>query len=181
MIGKSDFDFFPPELAAHGEVFVINVKPGISTTDLRAKGFEEEAKALGLDYIGEQFSQNEPAIAASEMEATLARHPGLKGVFGTNLFAAEGAATGLRNFGRAGQVKIVAFDAGPAQVAQLRQGLVQALIAQEPYQEGIDAVRTAVAALEGKPVQRKQTTGVVTVTRANLAGEQGALYKSSCS
>jgi ribose transport system substrate-binding protein len=167
-------------IGGKGKVFVINVKPGISTTDLRAKGFAEEAKALGLDYIGQQYSQNEPSIAASIMEATLARNPDLKGVFGTNLFAAEGAATGLRASGKSGQVKIVGFDAGPVQVSQLREGLEQALIAQEPFTEGEDAVNEAVDALEGKPVQKLIRTGVVTITRTNLSQERGALYKSSC-
>jgi ribose transport system substrate-binding protein len=167
-------------IGGSGKVFVINVKPGISTTDLRAKGFADESKVLGLQYLGQQYSQNEPAVAASVMKATLAANPDIKGVFGTNLFSAEGAATGLQAAGRAGTVKIVGFDAGPVQVKQLREGLVQALIAQQPYIEGQNAVQQAVAALEGKPVQKMIRTGVVTITQANLATEQTALYKSSC-
>jgi ribose transport system substrate-binding protein len=77
-----------------GSVLVINVKPGISTTDARAKGFEEEIKKTpGLKYIGQEYSNDKPDIAASKATAALAAHPDLVGIFGTNLFSAEGAAT----------------------------------------------------------------------------------------
>ena len=83
-----------------GSVLVINVKPGISTTDARAKGFEEEIKKTpGLKYIGQEYSNDKPEIAAAKTTAALAAHPDLVGVFGTNLFSAEGAATGLRSAG----------------------------------------------------------------------------------
>jgi ribose transport system substrate-binding protein len=83
-----------------GSVFVVNVKPGISTTDARAKGFEEEIKKTpGLKYIGQEYSNDKPEVAAAKTTAALAAHPDLVGIFGTNLFSAEGAATGLRSAG----------------------------------------------------------------------------------
>ena len=60
-------------IGGSGKVFVVNVKPGISTTDLRAKGFEEGAKEAGLDYIGQEYSQDDPAKAASIVKSILAR------------------------------------------------------------------------------------------------------------
>src|SRR5215207_11178225 len=100
-----------------GSVLVINVKPGISTTDARAKGFEEEIKNTpGLKYIGQEYSNDKAEVAAAKATAALAAHPDLVGIFGTNLFSAEGAATGLRSAGAAEKVKIVGFDAGPKQV-----------------------------------------------------------------
>ena len=56
-----------------GSVLVINVKPGISTTDARAKGFEEEIKKTpGLKYIGQEYSNDKPEVAASKATAALA-------------------------------------------------------------------------------------------------------------
>jgi ribose transport system substrate-binding protein len=103
-------------IGGSGDVFVVNVKPGISTTDARAKGFEEGAKEVGLNYLGQDYSQDEPQRAASIIKAQLAKHPDLHGVFATNLFSAEGTANGVREAGKQGDVKIVGFDAGPAQV-----------------------------------------------------------------
>jgi len=167
-------------IGGSGKVFVVNVKPGISTTDLRAKGFEAGAKEAGLDYIGQQYSQDDPAKAASIVKAILASNPDLKGIFATNLFSAEGAASGLKEAGKLGDVKIVGFDAGPKQVQDLKDGLVQALIAQRPAQIGSLGVQQAIAALDDKPTKKKIATGFVSITKDNLAQNQDALYKASC-
>jgi ribose transport system substrate-binding protein len=166
-----------------GSVLVINVKPGISTTDARAKGFEDEIKKTpGLKYIGQEYSNDKPEIAASKATAALAAHPDLVGIFGTNLFSAEGAATGLRSAGATKKVKIVGFDAGPKQVEDLEQGIVQALIAQKPADIGRAGVEQAIAALKGEPVQKKIGTGFVVVTKENMNSPdvEPFLYKSSC-
>ena len=52
--------------------------------------------------------------------------------------------------GKPDQVKIVGFDAGPKQVADLKAGTVQALIAQKPADIGAQGVQQAYAALTGK-------------------------------
>jgi ribose transport system substrate-binding protein len=167
-------------IGGSGKVFVVNVKPGISTTDLRAKGFEAGAKEAGLDYIGQEYSQDDPAKAASIVKSILASNPDLKGIFATNLFSAEGAASGLREAGKLGEVKIVGFDAGPKQVQDLKDGLVQALIAQRPAQIGALGVQQAVAALDDKPTKEKIATGFVSITKENLDQNQDALYKANC-
>ena len=99
-----------------------------------------------------------------------------------NLFAAEGAATGVRQAGKAGKVKVVGFDAGPDQIKALQDGTVQALVAQQPATIGKDAVDQAVAALKGQPVQAKIGTASTILTKDNLNTPEGqaALYKSSC-
>jgi ribose transport system substrate-binding protein len=166
-----------------GSVFVVNVKPGISTTDARAKGFEEEIKKTpGFKYIGQEYSNDKPEIAAAKTTAALAAHPDLVGVFGTNLFSAEGAATGLRSAGASEKVKVVGFDAGPKQVEDLEQGIVQALIAQKPADIGKAGVEQAIAALKGEPVQKQIGTGFVVVTKDNMndAGVKEFLYKDKC-
>jgi ribose transport system substrate-binding protein len=178
--GKAAADALGKLIGGSGKVLVVNVKPGISTTDLRAQGFQQEASKLGLTYVGQQFDNDDPAKAASIVSAELAKHPDLKGIFATNLFSAEGAASGLRQGGKLGQVKIVGFDAGPKQVQDLKDGVVQALIAQKPATIGADGVEQAYNALTGKAVTKKIGTGFISVTKDNLDQNQDALYKSSC-
>ena len=77
---------------------------------------------------------------------------------------------------------MVGFDAGDTQVKQLKQNLVQALIAQRPYQIGVDGVDAIANALSGKSVEHAVTTDTVTITKENLARPeiQKALYKLKC-
>jgi ribose transport system substrate-binding protein len=168
------------QIGGSGKVFVNNVKPGISTTDARAKGFEEEAKSLGLDYVGLDYNQDQPDKAAAIVKAQLAKNPDLKGIFATNLFGAEGSAAGLREAGKKDTVKIVGFDAGPKQVADLEEGLLQALVAQQPADIGAQGVQQAVAALKGEPTKATIATGSTILTKENLSANQDAVYKSSC-
>jgi ribose transport system substrate-binding protein len=167
-------------MGGKGKVLVVNVKPGISTTDARGKGFETGAKAAGLTSLGQQYDDDDPAKAASIVTATLAKHPDLKGIFAANLFSAEGAASGLKQAGKLGQVKVVGFDAGPKQVEDLKSGLVQALIAQRPAEIGKDGVEQALNALQGKPTTKQIGTDFSVITKDNLADEQDSLYKSTC-
>src|SRR6201985_2432621 len=148
--GKAAADTLSKLIGGSGKVLVVNVKPGISTTDLRAQGFQQEAKKLGLTYVGQQFDNNDPARAAAIVSAELAKTRYLRGIFATNLFSAEGSASGLRQAGKLGKVKIVGFDAGPKQVQDLKDGVVQALIAQKPATIGSDGVQPAYNPLSGQ-------------------------------
>jgi ribose transport system substrate-binding protein len=168
-------------IGGKGKVMVVNVKPGISTTDQRGQGFEEAVKGKpGVEYLGQEYSQDDPAKAAAIVTATLAKHPDLKGIFAANLFSAEGAASGLRQAGKEDQVKIVGFDAGPKQVEDLEAGIVQALIAQQPAEIGRLGVEQAAAALDGKETRPEIGTDFEVITKDNLAEKQDALYKPSC-
>jgi ribose transport system substrate-binding protein len=178
--GKAAADTLGKLIGGKGKVFVVNVKPGISTTDARGKGFQDGAKAAGLTYVGQQYDDDDPAKAASIVKAELAKNPDLKGIFATNLFSAEGAASGIREAGKLGQVKIVGFDAGPKQVEDLKKGTVQALIAQKPAEIGADGVEQAYNALTGKATEKKIGTGFTSITKDNLSQNQDALYKASC-
>jgi ribose transport system substrate-binding protein len=166
-------------IGGKGKVFVVNVKPGISTTDAREKGFVDEAKTLGLTYVGREYSNDKPEIAAAKTKAALQKDSDLKGIFGTNLFSAEGAATGVREAGAKG-VQIVGFDAGPKQVKDLEDGTVQALVAQKPADIGAQGVEQAFNALEGKPTTEKIGTESVSITKDNLEENRDSLYKANC-
>jgi ribose transport system substrate-binding protein len=166
-----------------GSVMVITTDPGVSTVEERQQGFEEEiADHSGIEYLGTEYSHNEPETAASIVSASLAASPDLAGIFATNLFSAEGTATGLRNAGKLGEVKIVGFDASPGQVMQLEEGLVQALVAQNPREIGKLGVETAVASLRGEDFEAQISTSLTVATPENLEDPetQGALYAGQC-
>lgn len=166
-----------------GKVLVMSTDPGVSTLDERVAGFEEAIKAdSSFQYVGVQYSHNDPAEAAKLVSAALAKDPDIVGVFAGNTASAEGSATGVRQAGKENQVKIVGFDAGPAQIKQLKQGTVQALIAQRPEQIGVDGVKQAVAALKGAEVTAKIQTDFKMITKDNVDTEGAEyVYKSDCS
>jgi ribose transport system substrate-binding protein len=164
-----------------GSVLVLDTIVGTSTTAARAAGFTDELKNHpNLKSIGIQFTQNEPEQAAAKVTAALASTPDLIGIFATNLNTGEGAATGLRNAHKIGQVNLVGFDASPSEVEGLRNGEYQALIAQDPGMIGQQGVDQAVAALENKPVTKTITAPLHSITKATMDANQQYFYKQQC-
>ncbi len=171
-------------LTKGAKVLVISTDPGVSSVDARVTGFNKKAAELGFVLVSDtQYSHDVAATAAQVVSAALAKDPDLAGVFATNLFTAQGTATGVKTAGKSGAVKIVGFDAGPDQIKQLQAGDVQALVAQEPYTIGIDGIQQAVNALNGQPVTASIATPSIVITKDNINDPAVSkyIYKSSCS
>ncbi|NJP89083.1 substrate-binding domain-containing protein [Nonomuraea sp. FMUSA5-5] len=182
--GAAAAEALSEQVGGKGKVLVISTDPGVSTVDARIKGFADEIKAShpGLTYVGVQYSHNDVGEASRIMNAALAKDADLAGVFATNLNSATGAGTALQQAGKLGKVKMVGFDAGPAQVKQLKDGVVQALIAQLPADIGAKGVEQAVAAVKGQEVTPSIPTDATIVTAANVDRPevQKVLYKAGC-
>lgn len=180
--GKAAFEAIKTLAPNGGKVLVISTDPGISTVDARVKGFEDATKADSkFNYLGVQYSHNDPATASQLVSAALQKDPDIVGIFATNLFAAEGSATGLKQAGKAEAVKLATFDAGPNQVKALKEGTVQALVAQQPAEIGQFGVDAAVTALDGGTPPKTVQTGFSVITKDNVdTSGKDAIYKSSC-
>jgi ribose transport system substrate-binding protein len=182
--GKTAADALAKEMGDTGSAIVISVKPGVSTTDARIKGFQDQIKAAhpNITLLPVQYDNDDPAKAAQIVQATIAAHPDLAGVFADNVKTAEGVAAGVNQAGKKGKIKISAFDAGPQQVQDLQSGTVQVLIAQDPGSIGVQGVDQAVAAIKGEPVKASIGTTLVAITSENMSDPNVSkyFYKGSC-
>lgn len=153
-----------------GSAIVISVKPGVSTTDARIKGFTEEMQHNhpGITLLPVLYDDDLPATAASQIQSTLAAHPDLGGVFAGNTNTAQGISTGLQAAGRQGKVKVAAFDAEPDEITALTGGTLDVLVAQDPGAIGRQGVDQALAAIDGKKVTARIGTDMVAITKANM-------------
>jgi ribose transport system substrate-binding protein len=182
--GKLAADSLATQIGGKGTVAIIDVNPGISTTDARIAGFSAEMKAKypNVTVLATQYDNDSSATAASQVEADIAAHPNLSGVFATNVLSAQGAATGVQHAGASGKVKVATFDAEPQQITALKANQIQLAVAQSPYLEGQDGVIQAVNALSGKTVTANIGTPLVAITPQNVnsASVQKNIYVSSC-
>jgi ribose transport system substrate-binding protein len=164
-----------------GTVFVMSVKPGISTTDQRAIGFTKEIKKYkNLKFVGIQYNQGTDKQSQTVVSAMIAKHRDLIGIFGAGNVGSEGTAAALRAAKVQGRVKVVQYDASPEQIVELKQHIVDALIAQDPSQEGADAVMQAINAIQGKPVRKTIVDKLHIITRATLKTTIKYAYKTTC-
>src|ERR1700684_3830492 len=154
--GKLAADTLGKMLGGKGTVAVISVAKGVSTTDARVAGFQQEmaAKFPGIKLLAEQNDDADSVSTATTfIEDDITANTGLNGAFAANVVTAEGVAAGVQHAGKTGKVKLARFDADATQMTMMQQGTIQLAIAQEPALEGQDAVEQAVNALNGQPVQ----------------------------
>ncbi|MDQ0189899.1 substrate-binding domain-containing protein [Alicyclobacillus cycloheptanicus] len=165
-----------------GVVAVLDPSPGITTDAARVQGFAQEIKKYpNLTYVGVQYDNEQTTKAATLAQNLLLRYPDLVGIFGTDDTSASGGAEGVRSAGKLGAVKIVGYDAEPAEIQDLQSGLISALIAQKPMLEGQMAVQYAYDLATGKKSEVKSFVQLdnVIITKDNLAKNQEWVYKSS--
>jgi ribose transport system substrate-binding protein len=156
-------------IGGSGDIAMIPHVPGATTCILRERGFDRGLKNHpDLNLVAKQYSQTEVARAMAVTEDIVTAHPGLRGIFAANESGTVGCAQALKSRGLAGKIKLVGFDASPNELKALRDGTVDALIVQNPYQMGYLGVKTALDMLNGEPVDKRIDTGVFVVTRENL-------------
>jgi ribose transport system substrate-binding protein len=94
-----------------------------------------DIKVVAVDY-----NLDVQETAQRQTAAILQANPDLKGIFGTNLFSAEGAYRAVDNAGLAGEVKIASWDATLDLIQALKDGKVDLVLAQKPFEIGSLAV-----------------------------------------
>lgn len=165
------------DLPAGSKVAYVGEQRGVFSTDQREAGFVAELKKTKLVFVGSQYGADDPNTAATLTSAVLTRNPDLRGVFGSDTAYGQGAATAVQNAGKLGQVKVVAFDGEPAEVQDLRRGLISLLIVQKCYDEGIKAIQFADAYLkDGTKPPKLWTPTYVLATKANVNSPNVAKY-----
>jgi ribose transport system substrate-binding protein len=170
---------------ASGTVLVLDNKPGLPVTNLSAEGFIEAIKGNpNLKLLDTQYNTDDPNKAATQVQAALQANPDLIGVFATAEAGAMGATAGLQGMPAADQVKVVAYDAGPTLVRALRDGVLDALIAQGSYGQGHDALTALVKYIRTgeKPSEYTNLVPNVVVTADNMDDPEIAkfLYPDRC-
>lgn len=164
-----------------GKVLVITQPPGSTSQDQRTQGFADQLKRFpGLEYLGAQYQSNDPAKAAQIVTATLAAHPDLTAIFVTNDQGAIGTVTGLQQANAIGRVKVVAYDAATAEVNAFKNGSIQALIAQNPTEQGAVAMETLKKIIDGEQVEPTVNTELVTIREGENDKADQYEYKATC-
>jgi len=159
-------------LGGKGNVILLRYQVGSASTEAREAGFLEtlkkspEIKLLTSD----QYAGATRELANQASQNLLNRFGSqVQGVFCPNETSTIAMTKALRDLGLAGgKVKMIGFDAGSQSVADLKAGDVQALVVQAPVRMGYLGVRTLVAHLQKKKVEKRIDTGVTLVSRDNM-------------
>ncbi len=106
--------------------------PGQSNLEDRMRGYEEElAKHPGIEVVQTIDVQGDPTVAAQAAATLLQKHPDLAALACVEAVGGAGAATAVKEAGKAGKVKILAMDRGNEVLQSIEEGVISATIAQQ--------------------------------------------------
>ncbi len=156
-------------LAGKGDVVIVAVQPGAASTMAREAGFEETlAKQFpNMKVLDKRYGMADYAKSLQVAENMLTAHPGIAGLFASNESSAAGASQALRSRGGA-KLKMVGFDSSAPLLEDLKKGLIDSLVVQQPFKMGYESVRAAVDHLAKKPVTKINNLAPILVTASNV-------------
>jgi ribose transport system substrate-binding protein len=154
------------------KVIMVRYQAGSESTEQREAGFSETIRtAPDIRFMEATDEAGATEDSAQKVvERLLSDHKDLAGMFTPNESSTSGALSALEAVQRAGQVKLVGFDASPTLVSALKDGKLFGLILQDPFDMGYQAVLRAVDHLEGKPLPKDRTrhTNLKIATKENM-------------
>jgi ribose transport system substrate-binding protein len=160
-------------LGGKGKVLVVGHSQTNQTGIDRANGFINRIKAKykGIKLLTPQYAEGGDALKAQDIvAAALVANKDLKGVYGTNEGVSIGAgqafkAAKLKN----GAVKLIGFDSGKQQMANIKSGLQTGAITQNPVGIGAKTVEALVNYVRNKTVPKNLIdTGFYYYDKSNI-------------
>jgi ribose transport system substrate-binding protein len=166
-------------LGGRGKVILMRYAEGHDSTGRREEGFLRGLKAFPQIEIvsSNQYLGADVEGAYKRAEALLTRYKnrdgtlGVDGLFAPNESTAFAVMRVLQDNGWSGKLKFVGFDASDGLLKGLRDGVIEALVVQDPVRMGYLSVATMVKHLHGEAVEPRIDTGVHLVTRDALDRE----------
>ena len=157
-------------LHGKGKIAVLLHAPGSKSTMDREAGFDDAMRKEfpAIQIVARQYGMSDRSKSMAAAENFLTAQPDLNGMFASSEPSSMGGALALKSRGVAGKVKFVAFDASAELVQDLKDGVIDALVAQDPYRIGYEAVKTLVDKLNGKNPPKTIDLSARVVTKADL-------------
>ena len=146
-----------------GSVTALNARQRL---DGLKKGLKQypDIEIVTTEITGESVSG-----ATSKAENLLQAQPDLEALFGVTGADAPGAALAVKQAGNCGDIQVAGFDVVPQGVELMKEGCIQALIAQKPYGMTRRALGMLHSLDKGEELKQESVdTGVLTVYEDNL-------------
>ena len=141
LVGGRELGVCARNLRPEGGEYVTFVgRTGAQNAIERVGGFGEGAgeKFKSLDNMGDDLDRTR---ARDNVRNAIRNHPGLNTLVGIWSYNAPAIVDVVKELNKRESTTIVVFDAEPLAIEQVGQGLIDAMVVQNPYQMGFQGVR----------------------------------------
>ncbi|OOC64262.1 ABC transporter substrate-binding protein [Paenibacillus ihbetae] len=143
---------------------------GVSRRDGFKKQIEE--KYPNIQIVDIQYGGGDHLKSTDLAKAMMQAHPDLKGIFGANEGSAVGVINAVTEMKKEGQIVVIGFDSGKAQIDAIKNGTMAGAITQNPVGIGYETVKAAVAAIKGEKLEPQIDTGFYWYDKNNIDSEE---------
>jgi ribose transport system substrate-binding protein len=187
-------DLIAKNTGGTGTVAILAGIAAIPVINYRWQPLVAELKKVApkLTVLPVQYDNFDSTTTAKILSAEITAHPNMKAVWDTSGPEGIGAASAVNAAHDSGKIGVYSYDAEPEEVSLLKQGVIKALLAQSPYQEGATSVKDMIALLKSRksataPIGKATPYTVITPTKVltpenvNSPGSANYEYSTTCS
>ncbi|WP_410768467.1 substrate-binding domain-containing protein [Fontibacillus sp. BL9] len=152
-----------------GDIGIVNFVKGARNADQREEGFlDYVARFPGIKVVDIQYCGSDEELAYRLTRNMLANYPGLDGLVSLSAESSIGAGRAVEEMDYGDKLMMIAFDNPPEMLELLQEETVQAMVVQNPFNNGYMAVAAAVKAAHGEKLEDKIPTGTKLIDLDNM-------------
>jgi len=138
----------------------------------RVQGIKEALGGSNIRIIDVRTDDADDVRAKANAADTLVRYPDIKALVGLWSYNGPAILNAVREAGKAGRVRIIAFDEADETLAGIKDGAIHATVVQQPYEFGYQAIKRMAQAVRGDrsfiPPTKQIIVPTLVVNRANV-------------
>ena len=176
-VGKAAAKYITEKLGGKANIAIVQIKTLLpEQSGARSQGFLDQVKGIpGVRIVTDQdaWLQDKAITIAGDI---ITAHRDVNLIFSANEGGTIGSTMAVKNAGKAGEIVVFGFD-GSEQMVQLLKdpaNILQAAIAQDPYNIGIKTMETVIKAVNGQDYSDTKGQSFIVpgilLERANPAG-----------
>jgi len=147
--GRQAGELIKQALPQGGKIMVFVGKREVQNAKDRFEGLRESLQGSKVEVIDLMTDDADPSNARQNAYETLKKYPDIAGMVGLWSYNGPMIVQALRPAGKLGTIKIVCFDDEQETLAAIKEGAIFASVAQQPFDYGYQAVKTAAQILKG--------------------------------
>ncbi len=123
-------------LPGGGDVGILVGSLTATNATQRIQGFKDAIKGTKINVFQVYNDNGDANKALQNASGAFQADPNLKAFYGVYSYDGPSAGQAVQSAGKAGKVLVLADDSEPKTLQLLKQGVVQAMVLQQPYQQG---------------------------------------------
>jgi ribose transport system substrate-binding protein len=136
-------------LPSGGKIMVFVGKLDARNAAERLQGIKEELNGSNVTIIDVRTDDTARERAKANVADTLVKYPDVAALVGLWSYNGPAILNAVRDAGKTGQVKIIAFDEEDETLAGIKAGAIHGTVVQQPFEFGYQAIKLMAAALKG--------------------------------